>query len=275
MGRYILGISDTRKITGALRERGYPDFANYALTSLKRRLELVIEEFGLHDTDTLINKINYDDDFPDKVAHAISVETTELFRDPSMWRMLRDEIFPELFCKASEVVFWLPGCSSAEDLAALLILLRESGLCDKSVVSLTAVSRVSLDNIKQAGFSKNKLEVSEANYKKFQGSGNLSDYLITTGESLTWKSDLLAGVKYEVQKSALEDYPGNIDCIIYMDKMIYFNPSLSSKVLNKIHISLSAGGYLVTGSGESPAHSPVLDFFRQADQNEKIFRKVR
>lgn len=275
MGRYILGISDTRKITGTLRERGYPDFADYALTSLKRRLELVIEEFGLHDTGALVNKINNDDEFPDMAADAIAVETTELFRDPSMWRMLRDDILPDLFYKTSEVFFWLPGCSSPEDLVSLLILLKESGLWDKSAVRLTAVSRVSLDSIKQGRFSKNKLEVSEANYKKFLGSGNLSDYLITTGDGLTWKSDLLSGVEYEVQKSALGDYPGNIDCIIYKDKMIYFNPSLSSKVLDKIYISLSAGGYLVTGSGESPAHSPVVDFFRQEDQNEKIFRKVR
>lgn len=275
MSRYILGISDTRKITGALKERGYPDFADYALTSLKRRLELVIEKSGLHDTGAFIYGINNDDEFPDMAADAIAVETTELFRDPSMWRMLRDEILPDLFYKGSEVVFWLPGCSSPEDLVSLLILLRESGLRDRSAVMLTAVSRVSLDKIIKGGISKSKLEVSEANYKKFQGSGNLSDYLITTSDSLTWKSDLLSGVKYEVQKSALGDYPGNIDCILYMDKMIYFNPSLSSKVLSKIHISLSPGGYLVTGSGESPAHSTVLDFFSQADKNEKIFKKVR
>jgi chemotaxis protein methyltransferase CheR len=275
MGKFNLGVTDLRKITGALSELGYPDFNDFALTSLRRQLEMVLLRHNLSGADAMVSWISSESSGIDSLINELSVETTEMFRDASLWRLLRDKFLPKFALEKEPVRFLIPGASSGEDLVSLMILLKEAGLNTRASVSVTASSRESLNKIKSGVISKRKMEINEANYKKFLGTGSLSDYLAGDEYVSFRDSGLMEGVDFIYEKDILLNFKDKMDFILYRDKLIYFNLVLSNKVLEKMYNNIKLGGYLVIGSGESLAHSMVDKQFQQADPNEKIYRKIR
>ncbi len=274
MAKLILGVTDVRKITAALAESGYPDFSGYSLVSLTRRLEVAAGNCGITDPGTLISKISSDNLFRGAFVDQLLVETTELFRDPSIWRLLRDNVIPEIFRKSNKAGFWLPGCTSADDLVSLILLLQDDDLLERSSISVTSICEERLKSISSGRFGNHKLKVSEDNYKKVTGKTSLSGYLDNDAGKLYWKKDLMSLAGYFLENSHLAAPPEPVSCVIFRDKMIYFNLTLCNRVLEVIYSNLQTGGYLVTGSGETLTHTLYGKSFIRADQNENVFRKI-
>jgi chemotaxis protein methyltransferase CheR len=133
-----LGIVDIREIIRAINTAYSYDFSNFALTSLKQRFERLMVISGLSSVEGLIRKIINEPDFIDTLLYEIAVPSTEMFRDPSLWRWLREEYFQETQVKsAGKFKIWLPACVSGGELYSLAILLREMGLSDKVQITAT------------------------------------------------------------------------------------------------------------------------------------------
>jgi chemotaxis protein methyltransferase CheR len=275
MARYNLGVTDLRKITGALSELGYPDFNDFALTSLRRQLEMVIVRHNLANADALVTWFSHDRNCIDSLIDELSVETTEMFRDASLWRLLRDKFLPKFSLEKEPVRFLIPGASSGEDLVSLMILLKEAGMKTRASVTVTSSSRKSLKKIETGVLNKKKLEVNEANYTKFLGAGSLNDYLSGDEELSFRESGLFYNVNFIYENDLILNMESKFDFILYRDKLIYFNMVLSNKVLEKMYNNIKPGGYLVIGSAESLTFSSFDKQFQQADPNEKIYRKIR
>ena len=121
-----LGIVDIREIIkNILSKYGY-DFSEFALTSFKHRLEKLIIKNNLSGVDGLLKKLKNNKEFFDIFLHEISVPSTEMFRDPSLWRWLRDELFANINEKnLTRFKIWFPNSVSGGELYSLAILLRE------------------------------------------------------------------------------------------------------------------------------------------------------
>ena len=91
-----IGIVDTRNIINVIAEKYNYDFSDYTLISFKRRIDSILEQFNLKYPNLLINKLLNNKVFFDQFLDLLAVPSTEMFRDPSVWRILRDEIIPDL-----------------------------------------------------------------------------------------------------------------------------------------------------------------------------------
>ena len=58
----------------------------------------------------------------------LTVQVSEMFRDPAYFRALREQVVPLLRTYPSLKV-WVAGCSAGEEAYSLAILLREEGCC--------------------------------------------------------------------------------------------------------------------------------------------------
>ena len=79
----------------ALKTSSKYDFSEYSEKSLKRRLTKILADNRLT-INSLINKIKNDTEFVEKIVKEVTVNTTELFRDPPVWHALRYAILPKL-----------------------------------------------------------------------------------------------------------------------------------------------------------------------------------
>ena len=127
-----LGIISIREIIRIIKEMHGCDFSVFALTSFKNRLERLMIKYNLQSPDNLIKKIQEEPDFFEDFMYDISVPSTEMFRDPSLWRWLREDFLPGAIQNSpARYRIWLPQCVSGGELFSLAILLHEGKWLDK------------------------------------------------------------------------------------------------------------------------------------------------
>jgi len=269
-----LGIVDIREIIRTIKSVHNYDFSNYALTSLKQRLERLMSINTIGSTDSLIKKISNEPAFIDTILFELAVPSTEMFRDPSLWRWLREVYFPEVTEKnIGKFKIWLPVCVSGGELYSLAILLNEMGLSDKVQIIATYTSDKIVEILKSGCYDLKKVDVSHENYKRGNGCKELSAYYKTDKNCIVRETSLIANVEFRKLNINFDLAPQNIKLILFRNSLIYYNPTQQEKILRMLYGSLSASGYLVLGIRERISGISTSREFEIVNEVESVYRK--
>ncbi len=269
-----LGIVDIREIFKAISETYQYDFSQYAMTSFKQRLERLMIRNNISNADNLIYKLKNDLEFFDLFLFEISVSSTEMFRDPSLWRWLREDFFPDIIEKnIGKYKIWLPNCASGGELFSLVILLHEIDLLDKVEIIATTISDKSIEYIKEGRYDLKKLEVSIENYKRFHGSSEFTDYYKLDRYYAFRDTTLYSNVEFRKQNINFDNSPQNVKLILFRNNLIYCNPALQEIILQHMYNCLSASGYMILGTKEKIRSISVGKDFETVNESECVFRK--
>lgn len=268
-----IGIVDTRNIVKTIKETYELDFSDYALTSIKRRFERIILLHGLKHADNLINKIKDNPDFFENILKDILVETTEMFRDPSLWRWLRDVFFAKERNIKSNFKIWLPNCVGGDELFSLAILLNETGLDDKVKTIATSLSEQTLDIIKSGKFSLKKIESSAENYKRFMGSSDFEKYYKADTNFAYRDTSLIENVEFKKTDLIHGELPVNNDLVLFRNHFIYYNQTLQDRISKRIYDSLNHGGHLIIGIKETLGRHTISNDFVVVNKFESVYKK--
>lgn len=275
MTRYEIGIVETRNVIKAILDSYGYDFRDYALTSFKRRLEEVISKNSMKDADALIARLTNNKDFFEHFLKDITPETTEMFRDPSLWRVLREDILPELSKSSSKVKVWVAAFDSGEELYSLCIILKEMEIFDRFSIFASTISNETTKKIQSGKIDAKQLEINEANYDRSNGLKNYSNYYSSPNVNgyLQIDTSLIKDVTFVKQNSTYNDSPSGMKLVLFRNQIIYFNQLLQDKILNNIHSSLVPGGYLVLGAKETLENTNASNKFTLVNDSEKIYKK--
>jgi chemotaxis protein methyltransferase CheR len=269
-----LGIVDIREIIRVVKSDYDYDFANYALTSFKQRLERLMVLYNLNSTESLITKLKEEYAFFDIFLHEVTVPSTEMFRDPSLWRWLREDYFPRAMDKfPGKFKIWLPTCVSGGELFSLAILLSELGSLEKVQIIASCLSNKSMEFIKNGIYDPKKMEVSDENYRRFNGARELSAYYKTDRTGICLDTSLISQVEFKKLNINFDNAPQNVRLILFRNSMIYFYPTQQEKILRVFYNSLSASGHLVIGNREKISGMNAGRDFEVANEIECVYRK--
>ncbi len=269
-----LGIVDIREIIRLIKSLYNYDFSTYALTSFKQRLERVMKLYALGSLDSFMRKIQEDADFFDTFLYELTVSSTEMFRDPSLWRWLREDFFPrQIDTNAGKFKIWLPLCVSGGELYSLAILLHEMGLSDKVQIFASCFSNKSIDLIRGGSYDVKKIEISEENYKRFNGFKELSAYYKPEKDYVVRNSGLIEHVEFKKLNINFDSAPQNIKLILFRNTLIYYNPALQEKTLQVLYSSLSVSGHLILGIREKIPGLGTSRDFEFVNEAESVYRK--
>jgi len=270
-----LGIVDIREIVRLIKKVHNYDFSNFALTSLKYRLEKLIAKNNLLSTESLFHKLSEGQDFFDSFLNDLFVPSTEMLRDPSLWRWLREDYFQKLPSKKLDnFKIWIPHCISGAELYSMCILLKEINLLKKVRIIASSYSQKSIDYIKSGKYPLKKLEVSIENYKRFNGEYSFNNYYeIINNEAIRDRS-LISNVEFIKDDITFNKAPGNVKLILFRNVMIYYNPSEKNKILERLSNTMSASGHLIIGTKETINLSNTPDIsFELINDNESIYKR--
>ena len=128
--------SEIDLVLEAIRRRCGYDFSHYAPESVRRRLADVLARSGLTHLAEMIPRILHDDQFLDQVLRALSITVTEMFRAPSVYRAIRQDVLPVLQT-LKNIKIWNAGCATGEEVYSLAVLLKEAGLYDRTQIYAT------------------------------------------------------------------------------------------------------------------------------------------
>jgi len=268
-----LGILDIRSITGALEKLHPFDFKNLALTSFKRRLEYIIEKYQFRGVDELIKKLQTDKDFLDDFLYDLTIKGTELFRDPSLWRTIKTQIFNDIKNSISTYKIWFCGNSTGEELYSFMILLNQAGLSDKVKIYVSCLSSKGIDNIKEKTIDNKQYELSLSNYERISTNKPLLEYFSDKANQRTLDTILGNNIEFIKENSIFENAPESINLVFLRNQMIYFNQILQEKFLGLIYRSLYTNGNLIIGVNESLENTSYSKNFIKDSSGENIFKK--
>lgn len=269
-------INEIRTLCHVIHEKYNYDFNNYAISSFKRRIIRIFELFKVGSMAMLIERVKTDPIFFKLFINEITVNVTEMFRDPSLWRELRDKILPNLFSTHEQIKIWHAGCSSGEEVYSMAILLKEQGWLNKVKLYATDIDDAILIKAKEGKYStKNVLEINEKNYIRYGGNSVLSNYYKEENGMVKMDQSLVENVVYKKHDLVKTGVFNKFDMVLCRNVLIYFNQQLQNDVFRMFHESMFNYSYLIIGSKETLIWSDIANKFITVNQEEKIFKKVK
>ena len=239
------------------------DFSDYSQKSFKRRIEKILEDYSLT-FPQFITKVKKDRIFIEQIVKDITVNTTELFRNPKTWQAIKYRILPKLQDKPYFNI-WHAGCSTGQEIYSMLILLNELNLLDKARIYASDINEDVISKAKQGKYVyrfnieylENFDNVIRQNPYNFEEYKNIpySKYLDIDKikDTLSIKPFLLNKVSYKKHNlvKLKNIYNIKFDIILCRNVLIYFNQHLQTRVLDFFHQNLKPNGFLVLGYHES------------------------
>lgn len=271
--RYEIGIVETRNVIKAILDTYGYDFRDYALTSFKRRLEDIITNNGLRDAEGLIYRIQNSKEFFDVFLQELTPETTEMFRDPSHWRALRDEVIPELKRSTGKPKIWVGNFDSGEELYSLAILLKETGLLENVQIFSSVICNALQKKIQSGKIDARQIEINDANYARIGLGHSFNQYFTQTATGTYFDVKLIENVAFVKLTPSFEGAPGGIRLMLFRNQFIYFNQTHQDKVISSLSECLVPGGYLSLGAKETLENTNINHKFTVVNEAEKIYRK--
>ena len=255
------------------RAYGY-DFRGYALASLRRRLWHRVHGEGLATISGLQERILHEPSCMDRLLRDLSINVTEMFRDPSFHRALREHVFP-LLRTHPFIRVWNAGCSTGEEIYSLAIALHEAGLLERARIYATDIDESALQRARSGAFALERMQRYTENYLRAGGTESFSQYYSADGDVARF-DPMLAGKTVFAQHNLVTDGSFNeFQLIVCRNVLIYFGAELQEKVLGLFGASFMRRGILALGRKESIRHSAQMGEYEPLVEAEKIYRRRR
>ena len=268
-------IADLKRISDLIYERYNYDFRNYAMSSFKRRVVRILELKKLS-LPSLIHKLNETPPFIQEFIDELTVNVTEMFRDPGLWTVMRREVIPELRLRKRPFRIWHAGCSSGEEVLTMCILLKEMNALQDASITATDLDLSMLDRAMSGSCPIKNMPINDRNYLNFNGAAtSLREYYEEKNGYAVFDPALYQRVYFTPHDLVMGDIFDKFDLILCRNVMIYFNQSLQNEVLKKFHESLNKDGYLSIGSKESLIWCDYGNRFSMVNSDEKVYRKIK
>ena len=250
---------------------GY-DFRDYALASIKRRINYRLQKDNYPNISAMQYRLLYDVSFFETLLLDLSINVTEIFRDPRFYQALRKQVLPKL-AKHSHLKIWHAGCSSGEEVYSMAILLKEAGLYERTQIYATDMNEVILQQAKEGIFSIKRLKQYTENYQKAGGTADFSKYYTSHYEHAVMDKSLKENILFSDHNLATDGVFGEMNLIMCRNVLIYFNRELQNRSIGLFTDSLSEQGILCLGSKESIRFSDYSESYQDLAANEKIYLK--
>jgi chemotaxis protein methyltransferase CheR len=263
---------ETKLLLDTIFFRYKSDFRDYALSSVRRRLMLALKKLGLETFSQLQDRILSDPAAFDVVLQCLSVPTTEMFRDPTYFRSLRENVIPVLATYPS-VKVWIAGCSTGEEAFSAAILLHEEGLIGRSLIYATDINPVSLRRAQAGVLRLEEIAKHTANYQKAGGRRSFSDYYTSSEKGSFLRADLVEKIVFADHSLTTDSVFAEVHLISCRNVLIYFTRALQNRVFHLFLDSLSPRGFLGIGSKETMRFAEAFGQFEEFDGPHRIYRR--
>ncbi|SDP50512.1 chemotaxis protein methyltransferase CheR [Ralstonia sp. 25mfcol4.1] len=249
------------------------DFRRYSRASLRRRLEQALRDLNLSTLSQLQDRMLRDAVLFGRLLQYLTVQVSEMFRDPSYFRAIREHVVPVLQTYPS-VNVWVAGCSSGEELWSLAILFEEEGLASRTVFYATDINPEALAIARAGVYDAGRLRSFGANYLAAGGRASLSDYYHAAYGKAKFNGQLIRQSVFADHSLATDSVFQEAQLISCRNVLIYFDRPLQDRAIGLFRDALARRGFLGLGSKESLHFSAHSQDFEAVSSRERLYRKL-
>jgi chemotaxis protein methyltransferase CheR len=263
---------ELRLLLEAIYEKYHYDFRNYSVASLKRRLSQAKQRFNCASFSKLQDKVLHDGATLPSLLGYLTVQVSEMFRDPAYFLCLRARVLPHLRTYPSLKV-WVAGCSTGEELYSLAILFREENLESRTIFYATDINSTSLEKARSGIFELDRIALFTKNHRDAGGKTSLSDYYTAAYRGVVFDKSLREKTVFSDHSLVSDSVFAEVQLISCRNVLIYFNRELQDRAIGLFKDSLVRRGFLGLGARESLRFSSHTPDFSDFARDERIYQK--
>jgi len=248
------------------------DFRGYATASLRRRLKAAMARFDCRTLSQLQDKVVHEPAVFPALLDFLTVQVSEMFRDPAYFRALRQQVVPLLRTYPSLKV-WVAGCSAGEEAYSLAILLQEEGLLPKTIIYATDINSGTLQKAAAGIYGVERIPGFTANHHKSGARSSLSDYYTAAYGRAVFNKSLKDHIVFSDHSLATDSVFAEVQLVSCRNVLIYFNRGLQDRAIGLFREALCRQGFLGIGAKESLRFSSLADAFLDFVPTQRIFQK--
>ncbi len=264
-------VPDTlyRAVLGILRRQRNVQLAGYKELCIRRRLAARIRATGLVGEGEYDALLEVDPVEQEALLASISVNVSQFFRNPSVYRALEKRVLPELYGHArsgrSKLRIWSVGCAYGEEAYSVALLCRSLGRREPVSIIATDVSAEALRTARRGLFPGERLTAVPHKMKQ--------EFFTPEQRGFRLRESIRSQVQF-FRHDILTDTPFyRAQLILCRNVLIYFSRVRQAQVVEKLADVLPAGGYLVLGRAETLAPG-CRHLFHCIDPGERIYRRM-
>lgn len=257
----------------ALYRHYHYDFRHYARASVKRRLTEARARLGFANFSAMQEGLLHDGRILPRLLNYLTVQVSEMFRDPGYYRALREQVIPHLATYPSLKV-WIAGCSNGEELYSLSILFREEGLADRTIFYATDINPEALRAAEAGFYPLDQIKKYTENHQNSGGRTSLSDYYMADYGRAVFDRSLRSQVVFSDHSLVTDAVFAEMHLISCRNVLIYFDRPLQDRAIGLFRDSLARRGFLGLGSKESLRFSQYAGSFGDFVSEEKIYQRL-
>jgi len=255
----------------AMQLRHGHDFSGYAPASLKRRVLELVRMHAAGTISELNRRVLHDEGFVSRVIEGLSVPVSEMFRDPFVFKTLRETILPVL-ASHPQINVWQAGCAQGQEVYSLAILLEEEGLYERTRIYATDFNDAALAAAGEGIYATRDARDWSRNYLEAGGNRSFSDYYSARYDFIKLDQRLRRNVTFFNHNLVTDVVFCEAHLILCRNVLIYFGNALQDRTLGLFRDSLVRGGFLCLGTRENIDFSPLAADFQEVDSAARIYR---
>ena len=263
---------EVRLLLEAIFVRYHYDFRGYSPASIKRRLSQAKVRFQCDSFSMLQDRVLHEPQILPELLSYLTVQVSEMFRDPTYFRAIREKVVPYLKTYPSLKV-WIAGCSTGEELYSMAILFREEGLGEKTMFYATDISGEALRKAEKAVYTLDRFPLFTKNHRESGGRSSLSDYYTAAYGSAVLDRSLRERVVFSDHSLVTDEVFAEVHLISCRNVLIYFERALQDRAIGLFSDALARKGFLGLGSKESLRLSAHADRFVEFDKPDRIYQR--
>jgi chemotaxis protein methyltransferase CheR len=256
----------------AIWRRYQYDFRNYSRSSLTRRLERALLHFGDDSLSRLQHRVLRDPVSLRVLLGFLTIQVSEMFRDPHYFALLREKVVPHLRTWPSLKV-WIAGCGNGEEFYSLAILFREEGLEQRALFYCTDINPAALEKAEAGIYDLDRIAGFSDSYRAAGGKGSLSDYYTAAFGAARFDPSLRKRVVFADHNLASDEVFSEMQLVSSRNVLIYFDRPLQDRALGLFARSLPPGGFLGLGAKETLRFSSQSHLFNDFSPRDKVYRR--
>jgi chemotaxis methyl-accepting protein methylase len=206
------------------------------------------------------------------LAHLVDGETA-LFRHPGAFAVFQQQVLPRLHQRKTEanpqsLRIWSAGCSTGEEAYSIGVSVCEAmdgnGAAWSIHILATDIRQSALTFAERGLYPQPAL----AGLTRQQ----LQAFFAKVGQHYLAKPRLRNLITFAQMNLARPVYLGRFDCIFCMDVLPHFSSAQRMALVQRLHLYLEPGGYLLLGDGEK-LHTADASFQSETHKNFTLYRK--
>lgn len=265
--------AELRGLLDAIYDVYHHDFRSYSRVSIRRRVQAALVHLRCGAIAELRDRVVRDPAQFAALLRYLTVQVSEMFRDPIYFRAIRERVVPYLASYAT-LRIWVAGCATGEEAYSLAIVLREEGLLDRALIYATDIHPDSLRTAQAGVYDTERFARFSDSYLRAGGRGSLADHYSAAYGGALLDRRLRKAIVFADHSLATDGAFSEVQLVSCRNVLIYFDRELQDRALGVLGDSLCHRGFLGLGLKETLRFSSHAGSFTEHVPPARIYQKT-